>query len=147
MDLPCYICCYVYSWSYFIFEQMKHILFDLEGCSEDLLDDARHVRNSLFHASIASNSEILKIDFHKFYPQGVTGYALLADSHLSIHTWPEKGVAKCDIFTCGVPDIGRWQSRGSTVKECNNRDSLAFKWGGIIWLSPINNHTAPNVTS
>ena len=81
---------------------MKHILFDLEECPYDLLDDERFVRNSLFHASIASNSEIIKIDFHKFYPQGVTGYALLADSHLSIHTWPEKGIAKCDIFTCGT---------------------------------------------
>ena len=81
---------------------MKHILFDLEECPYDLLDDERFVRNSLFHASIASNSEIIKVDFHKFYPQGVTGYALLADSHLSIHTWPEKGIAKCDIFTCGT---------------------------------------------
>ena len=81
---------------------MKHILFDLEECPYDLLDDERFVRNSLFHASIESNSEILKIDFHKFYPQGVTGYALLADSHLSIHTWPEKGIAKCDIFTCSA---------------------------------------------
>ena len=80
---------------------MKHILFDLIDCPCDLLDDERFVRNSLFHASILSNSEIIKIDFHKFHPQGVTGYALLADSHLSIHTWPEKGVAKCDIFTCG----------------------------------------------
>ena len=79
---------------------MKHILFDLKGCSADLLDDARHVRNSLFHASILSNSKILKIDYHEFTPQGVTGFALLAESHLSIHTWPEKGVAKCDIFTC-----------------------------------------------
>ena len=81
---------------------MKHILFDLEGCDADLLDDARHVRNTLFHSAILSNSKILKIDFHQFYPQGVTGYALLADSHLSIHTWPEKGVAKCDIFTCSA---------------------------------------------
>ena len=79
---------------------MKHILFDLKGCSADLLDDAKHVRNSLFHASILSNSEIIKIDFHKFNPQGVTAFARLADSHISIHTWPEKGVAKCDIFTC-----------------------------------------------
>ena len=54
---------------------MKHILFDLEGCSSDLLDDARHVRNTLFHAAILSNSKILKIDFHQFYPQGVTGFA------------------------------------------------------------------------
>ena len=79
---------------------MKHILFDLKGCSADLLDDARHVRNSLFHASLISNSKILKIDYHEFTPQGVTGFALLAESHLSIHTWPEKGIAKCDIFTC-----------------------------------------------
>ena len=79
---------------------MKHILFDLKECPYDLLDDERFVRNSLFHASILSNSEIIKIDFHKFNPQGVTAFAMLADSHISIHTWPEKGVAKCDIFTC-----------------------------------------------
>ena len=86
---------------------MKHILFDLKGCPADLLDDARHVRNSLFHASLISNSKILKIDYHEFTPQGVTGFALLAESHISIHTWPEKGVAKCDIFTCsdkGLPE-------------------------------------------
>ena len=66
---------------------MKHILFDLEGCDADLLDDYRFVRNTLFHAAILSNSRILKIDFHQFTPQGVTGFALLADSHISIHTW------------------------------------------------------------
>ena len=80
---------------------MKHILFDLKDCPFKLLDDARFVRNSLFHASLLSESEIIKIDFHKFHPQGVTAFAMLADSHISIHTWPEKGVAKCDIFTCG----------------------------------------------
>ena len=79
---------------------MKHILFDLKDCPFKLLDDARFVRNSLFHASLLSESEIIKIDFHKFHPQGVTAFAMLADSHISIHTWPEKGIAKCDIFTC-----------------------------------------------
>ena len=77
---------------------MKHILFDLEGCDKDLLDDARFVRNSLFHASILSNSKILKIDFHQFYPQGVTGFALLADSHISIHT--------CLLYTSPSPRDG-----------------------------------------
>ena len=80
---------------------MKHILFDLKDCPFHLLDDARFVRNSLFHASILSESQIIKIDFHHFQPQGVTAFAMLAESHISIHTWPEKGVAKCDIFTCG----------------------------------------------
>ena len=38
---------------------------------------------------------------HKFDPQGVTSIAMLAESHISIHTWPEKGMAVCDVFTCG----------------------------------------------
>ena len=82
---------------------MKHILFDLKDClSNHLLDDEEYVKESLKLASEAAGCEILKIDSHKFDPQGVTAYALLAESHISIHTWPEKNVAKCDIFTCGV---------------------------------------------
>jgi len=108
---------------------MKHILFDLKGCPADLLDDARHVRNSLFHASLISNSKILKIDYHEFTPQGVTGFALLAESHISIHTWPEKGVAKCDIFTCGeqcqpesaVEYLSKWLSSTNTKSKCYER--------------------------
>ena len=56
---------------------MKHILFDLKGCPADLLDDARHVRNSLFHASLISNSKILedRLSCQSLTPQGVTGFA------------------------------------------------------------------------
>tara|TARA_Y100001970_G_C13832372_1_gene650362 strand:+ start:355 stop:687 length:333 start_codon:yes stop_codon:yes gene_type:complete len=79
---------------------MKHILFDITKCSPDLLDDQTLIREILIEASNAAKCEILKVDVHKFHPQGVTGYALLAESHISIHTWPEKGIAKCDIFTC-----------------------------------------------
>ena len=81
---------------------MKHILFDLKDCPSELLDNEEHIRMSLYVAAKVSNSELLNINAHKFKPQGVTGLAMLADSHLSIHTWPEKGVAKCDIFTCGA---------------------------------------------
>ena len=38
---------------------------------------------------------------HKFEPQGLTGVAMLGESHISVHTWPEKGMAVCDAFTCG----------------------------------------------
>ena len=51
----------------------------------------------------------LHLKSHKFEPQGVTAVALLAESHISIHTWPENGTAVCDIFTCGDhtdPDAG-----------------------------------------
>jgi len=81
---------------------VKHILFELEGCPFSTLNDEEHIKFCLFHAAEASHSKVLKIETQKFLPQGVTGFALLAESHLSIHTWPEKGVAKCDIFTCGA---------------------------------------------
>ena len=88
---------------------MKHILFDLKDCLFDnLLDNEEYIQESLQKASEVCGSKVLKIETHKFNPQGVTGYALLAESHLSIHTWPEKGIAVCDIFTCselGAPKM------------------------------------------
>ena len=81
---------------------MKHILFELEGCPFPTLNDEEHIKFCLFHAAEESHSKVLKVETQKFVPQGVTGFALLAESHLSIHTWPEKGIAKCDIFTCGT---------------------------------------------
>ena len=80
---------------------MKHILFDLHDCPSDLLDSETHIRVCLWKAGKVCNSEVLDVGSHRFQPQGITGYAMLADSHISIHTWPEEGIAKCDIFTCG----------------------------------------------
>tara|TARA_R100001443_G_C3228769_1_gene147822 strand:+ start:116 stop:445 length:330 start_codon:yes stop_codon:yes gene_type:complete len=79
---------------------MKHLLFDLIDCPSDLLDNEQHIRQSLYQSVTESKSKLIHLQVHKFEPQGVTGYALLAESHISIHTWPEKGIAKCDIFTC-----------------------------------------------
>ena len=80
---------------------MRHILFTLKGCPSKLLDDEAHIRNILSFAASISGSTLLDISSHKFYPVGVTAIALLAESHISIHTWPEKGMAVCDVFTCG----------------------------------------------
>ncbi len=80
---------------------MKHILFTLKGCPHGLLDDEAHIHNVLVNAATLSESTLLGIQSHKFDPQGVTAVALLAESHISVHTWPEKGMAVCDVFTCG----------------------------------------------
>ena len=88
---------------------MRHILFTLRGCPFGLLDDEAHIRNVLANAATLSESTLLGIQSHKFQPQGVTAVALLAESHISIHTWPEKGMAVCDVFTCGdtaMPELG-----------------------------------------
>ena len=80
---------------------MKHILFTLKGCPYGLLDDEAHIRNVLANAAHLSESTLLNVSSHKFNPHGVTAVALLAESHISIHTWPENGMAVCDVFTCG----------------------------------------------
>lgn len=80
---------------------MKHILFTLKGCPEHLLDDEEKVAEALSKASRECGSTLLGMTSHKFEPQGVTAIALLAESHISMHTWPERGMAVCDVFTCG----------------------------------------------
>ena len=88
---------------------MKHILFTLKGCPFELLDDKEFIRMLLYRATKECKSTLLHLAVHKFDPQGVTGIAMLAESHISIHTWPEKSMAVCDVFTCGdtaVPEDG-----------------------------------------
>ena len=80
---------------------MKHVLFTLNGCPYELLDDELHIKAVLITAAEIAKSELLNIASAKFDPQGVTAVALLAESHISIHTWPELGQAICDVFTCG----------------------------------------------
>ena len=80
---------------------MKHVLFDLKQCLiTSSLDDEEYVKETLIEAAKIGKLEVLKVDTHKFEPYGVTGYALLAESHISIHTWPEDGIARCDLFSC-----------------------------------------------
>ena len=90
-------------------KRMKHILFTLKGCSFELLDNKEFIRMLLYKATKECKATLLHLAAHKFEPQGVTGFALLAESHISIHTWPENGMAVCDVFTCGdtaMPEIG-----------------------------------------
>ena len=88
---------------------VKHILFTLRGCPFELLDDKEFIRMLLYRATKECKATLLNLAVHKFDPQGVTSIAMLAESHISIHTWPEKGMAVCDVFTCGdtaMPELG-----------------------------------------
>ena len=55
----------------------------------------------LTEASTIARSTLLDLKLHLFEPHGITGFALLAQSHISIHTWPENGYVAVDIYTCG----------------------------------------------
>ena len=83
---------------------MKHVLFTLYECNSELLDDRMFIEQLLFDTAAAAKATFINTISHKFEPQGVTAVTLLAESHISIHTWPEEGKAICDIFTCGSSD-------------------------------------------
>ena len=81
--------------------QGKHLLLELYGCNSDKLNDEIFLRCKIDNASKLARATVLNLVSNKFEPFGVTAIALLAESHLSIHTWPESQYAAIDIFTCG----------------------------------------------
>ena len=80
-----------------------HLLVDLWGATN--LDDPDHIDRALRNAAEAAGATILHGHFHHFSPNGgVSGVLVLAESHISIHTWPERNFAAIDIFMCGACD-------------------------------------------
>ncbi|MDD5287899.1 MAG: adenosylmethionine decarboxylase [Dehalococcoidales bacterium] len=80
----------------------KHLLLELNDCDRTLLNDIDVIKDIMLAAAKASGATVLGESFHQFSPQGVSGVIIIAESHLSIHTWPEHGYAGADIFTCGT---------------------------------------------
>lgn len=79
-----------------------HLLADMHGISADKLNDVATMEDLLRHSALVAGAQILFSHFHSFGSgQGITGVVLLAESHISIHTWPEYGFAAADIFMCG----------------------------------------------
>ncbi len=85
----------------------SHMLIDMEDVAINKLIDVKFIENVLLTACEKAGATILNHYFHKFGGEGgVTGIVALAESHMSIHTWPEYGFASIDIFMCGesIPD-------------------------------------------
>jgi S-adenosylmethionine decarboxylase len=80
----------------------RHLLVELQDCNRELLNDLSFLRDAMITAAINCGAVVLGDSFHRFSPQGVSGVVVIAESHLSIHTWPEYGYAAVDIFTCGT---------------------------------------------
>lgn len=78
----------------------RHFLVEYYECDEDVLSDDVFLKEHLEQAVILSDATIIKSVFHKFTPQGASGVVVIAESHFSIHTWPEHRYAAVDFFTC-----------------------------------------------
>ena len=80
----------------------RHLLIELHDCDKEVLNDLSFLRDAMVTAAVDCGATVLGESFHHFSPQGVSGVVIIAESHLSIHTWPEYGYAAVDIFTCGT---------------------------------------------
>lgn len=79
-----------------------HTLIELHGCNGAKLRDGASLRTLMIEAVRRSGGTYVTDVFHHFSPHGVSGVIVIAESHVTIHTWPEHGYAAADVFTCGM---------------------------------------------
>jgi S-adenosylmethionine decarboxylase len=79
----------------------RHVLAELDDVDPSLLDDPTFLREALASAVSEAGATLCEVMSHRFAPQGVTVLAMLAESHASVHTYPELGAVFVDVFTCG----------------------------------------------
>ena len=79
----------------------RHLLLELFDCDLDAINNVETVKGALIEAAKRAQATIVDVIFHEFNPFGVSGVVVIAESHLSIHTWPEYRYAAVDIFSCG----------------------------------------------
>ena len=79
----------------------RHLLLELFDCASDAINNLEAVKGALVEAAKRAHATIVDVVFHEFSPFGVSGVVVIAESHLSIHTWPEYRYAAVDIFSCG----------------------------------------------
>ena len=77
-----------------------HIMADLHGCKPGSLGKSSSLRQALFKAADKAGFTVLGEKFHQFKPAGATGFLLLAQSHISAHSWPEHDFIAIDIYSC-----------------------------------------------
>lgn len=107
-----------------------HLLAEYHGCDPGLLDDVEAVSALMSRAAEAAGATVVASTFHRFSPQGVTGVAVLEESHLSIHTWPEHGYAAVDFFTCGECTPGRAHELLSEELGAERAEVMEVRRGG-----------------
>ena len=82
----------------------RHLIAELYDCEHAIITEVEPVRERLLECARLVGATVMNEAFHRYSPQGVTGTLVIAESHISVHTWPEHGYAAIDIFTCGGLD-------------------------------------------
>jgi len=124
----------------------NHLLVELYECDSKKLNDLGKLEMVLEEAVRISGATALKASFHQFAPQGVSGVIIIAESHFTIHTWPEYGYAALDIFTCGQ-SVDSQKALDYIEKELNVKtvSVTEMRRGNIRFPMKINRKVTPKV--
>lgn len=108
----------------------RQILVEFYDCDSDKINDVSFVESAFLEATRKSKATIISHNFHKFSPHGISGVVVIAESHVTIHSWPEYNYAAVDIFTCG-DTIDPWiiQEYLKEAFESKNISSMEMKRG------------------
>lgn len=79
----------------------RHLIVEYADCDRMILDNLELLEKYMNESVRKAGATIVSSKFHRYNPQGVSGVVVIAESHISIHTWPEYGYAAVDFFTCG----------------------------------------------
>lgn len=110
----------------------RHLILDLQECNQTVLDDVGFLRDCLHQAAVRCGATVVGQSFYHFSPHGVSGVVNIAESHISIHTWPEYRYAAVDVFTCGetvVPEEAA--SLIAERVEAGNRSLIEMRRGMV----------------
>ena len=99
-----------------------HYLVVLHDCDPEFIAIAKTTEEALLSAATRCGSTIIEHHFHQFSPHGVSGVILIAESHFSVHTWPENGFVAVDIFTSG--EVMRPEVAIEILKEAFSADRV-----------------------
>ena len=83
----------------------RHVIIELHGCVAGMLNQEEVLRPSLIEAAEQAGATVVESVFHRFSPHGLSGVVVIAESHITVHTWPEHSYAAVDVFTCGEPGL------------------------------------------
>ncbi len=99
----------------------RHVLAEFSGCDKELLNNLDAIETILKEAARRAQATIVDTVFHRYNPHGVSGVVVIAESHMSIHTWPEYGYAAADFFTCG-DQVDPWEACRYIKEKLQCRD-------------------------
>jgi S-adenosylmethionine decarboxylase proenzyme len=109
----------------------RHVHLDLYDCPEALLARPADSERILLAAAAAMGATVIGAHFHAFNPHGVSGVVIIAESHLTVHTWPEHGYAAVDVFSCGELDLDAGMAVLETDYQAGRKEVRAFDRGWV----------------